>query len=62
MGFSVQFSINSRKGVGAHCFSIPSMGGSSWSGCHVVCHCDNQAVVEDMQSRSNKHKGMIHLL
>jgi len=35
---------------------------SSWSGCQIVCHCDNQAMVANMQSRSSKHKGMMHLL
>ena len=36
--------------------------GTSWSGCRVICHCDNQEVVADMRSRSAKHKGMMHLL
>ena len=37
--------------------------GMSWSGCQVICHCDNQSVVADLlRSRSTKHKGMMHLL
>lgn len=36
--------------------------GRSWAGCQVVCHCDNQAVVADLRSRTSKHKGMMHLL
>ena len=36
--------------------------GISWAGCRVICHCNNQAVVADMRSRSTKHKGMMHLL
>ena len=36
--------------------------GRSWSGCQVICHCDNQSVVADLRSRSTKHKGMMHLL
>ena len=36
--------------------------GSSWSGYQVVCHSDNQSVVADLQSRTSKHKGMMHLV
>ncbi len=36
--------------------------GANWGHCQVVCHCDNQAVVADLRSRSTKHKGMMHLL
>ena len=32
--------------------------GRSWSGCQVICHCDNQSVVADLRSRSTKHNGM----
>ena len=27
-----------------------------------MCHCDNQAVVADLKSRSSRHRGMMHLL
>ena len=36
--------------------------GTSWAGLQVICHCDNQAVVADLWSRTSKHKGMMHLL
>lgn len=36
--------------------------GQSWSGCQVICHCDNQSVVADLRSRTSKQKGMMHLL
>ncbi len=36
--------------------------GESWRGCQVVCHCDNQAVVADLKSKSSRHREMMHLL
>lgn len=36
--------------------------GRGWQGHQVLCHCDNQAVVATLRSRSSKHKGLMHLL
>lgn len=36
--------------------------GHHWSGHRVICHCDNQAVVACLKSRTSKHKGIMHLL
>ena len=34
----------------------------AWSNHRVVCHCDNQAVVACLRSRTSKHPTLIHLL
>lgn len=36
--------------------------GHKWQGHQVVCHCDNQAVIAGLRSRSSRHKGVMHLL
>ena len=36
--------------------------GHSWSNHRVVCHCDNQAVVACLLSRTSRHRGLMHLL
>lgn len=36
--------------------------GHEWSGHRVHCHCDNQAVVACLWSRTSKHMGLMHLL
>ena len=36
--------------------------GRSWRNHQVVCHCDNQAIVACLRSRTSKHKGIMHLL
>ena len=36
--------------------------GHSWSNHRVICHCDNQAVVACLHSRTSRHKGIMHLL
>ena len=36
--------------------------GSSWSGRRIRCHCDNQAVVACLHSRTTKHPHCLHLL
>lgn len=36
--------------------------GATWYGQRVLCHCDNEAVVACLRSRSSKQKGIMHLL
>ena len=36
--------------------------GKEWSGKRVICHCDNMAVVEVLNSGYSKDKDMMHLL
>ena len=36
--------------------------GQSWRGLQVHCHCDNQAVVACLRSRTSKNKGIMHML
>ena len=36
--------------------------GPTWTQSRVRCHCDNQSVVHDLQSRSSRHPHMMHLL
>ena len=36
--------------------------GHTWQGQRVLCHCDNEAVVAGLRSRSSRHKGIMHLL
>ena len=36
--------------------------GRSWRDHQVLCHCDNQAVVACLHSRTSKHEGIMHLL
>ena len=36
--------------------------GLRWSNQRIVCHCDNQAVVACLRTRTSKHKGIMHLL
>ena len=36
--------------------------GRSWRDRQVVCHCDNQAIVACLHSRTSKYKGIMHLL
>ncbi len=36
--------------------------GRTWQGKRILCHCDNQAVVACLHSRSSKQEGMMHLL
>ena len=36
--------------------------GRKWAGHRVMCHCDNQAIVACLRSRTSKHKGIMHLL
>ena len=36
--------------------------GPDWAGHQVHCHCNNQAVVACLRSRTSKHKGIMHLL
>ena len=33
-----------------------------WGGHRIICHCDNQAVVACLKSRTSKHHGIMHLL
>ena len=36
--------------------------GAEWAGHRIRCHCDNQAVVACLRSRTSRHKGLMHLL
>ena len=36
--------------------------GCEWTGHRVICHCDNQAVVACLRSRTSRHKVVMHLL
>ena len=36
--------------------------GHAWRGNAITCHCDNQAIVACLRSRSSKHAGIMHLL
>ena len=36
--------------------------GALWAGHRIRCHCDNQAVVACLRSRTSRHKGLMHLL
>ena len=36
--------------------------GNTWRACQVLCHCDNQAIVACLRSRTSKQKGIMHLL
>ncbi len=36
--------------------------GNEWQGKKIICHCDNQAVVACLRSRTSKQEGLIHLL
>ena len=36
--------------------------GINWSNHQVICHCDNQAIVACLRSRTSKHKGIMHLV
>ena len=36
--------------------------GASWSSQHIRCHCDNQAVVACLHSRTSRHPHCLHLL
>ena len=36
--------------------------GQIWRNHRVLCHCDNQAVVSCLRSRTSKQKGMMHNL
>ena len=36
--------------------------GREWSGHRVVCHCDKQAIVACLKSRTSRHRGIMHLL
>ena len=35
---------------------------NTWRACQVACHCDNQAIVACLRSRTSKQKGIMHLL
>lgn len=36
--------------------------GQAWQDHQIICHCDNQAVVASLRSRTSKVKGIMHLL
>lgn len=36
--------------------------GQEWAGYRVICHCDNQAVVACLHSRSSRQKELMHML
>ena len=36
--------------------------GRAWQGCRVICHCDNQAVVAGLRSRTIREKHCMHML
>ena len=36
--------------------------GRLWTGHRIICHCDNQAVIACIRSRTSRHSGIMHLL